>query len=63
MDTHTPATTSSVPDVFGDADVQQFTADDTEAGQAICQMLSLFFAYTVGVMVLSTLVTIYWTTR
>ena len=63
MDTHTAPPASSTPDVFDSSDVEQFTADDTEAGRAICQMLSLFFAYTVGVMVLSTLVTMYWTSR
>lgn len=60
MDSHTvPSTTEP----FDSTDVAQFTADDTEAGQAICKMLSLFFAYTLLVMILSTLVTVYWTSR
>ena len=59
MDSHAPVATADP--VFDSADVEQFTADDTEAGQAICKMLSLFFAYTLLVMILSTLVTIYWT--
>lgn len=58
MDTHSQSPPAD--DAFQLADVEQFTADDTEAGQAICKMLSLFFAYTVGVMTLSTLITIYW---
>ncbi len=48
-------------DVFQAADAAQFIADDTEAGQAICTMLSLMFAYTVAAMTLTTLVTLYWT--
>jgi hypothetical protein len=61
MDTHSLDAPTQQDAIFADADVAQFTADDTEAGRAICQMLSIMFAYTVGVMVLSTLVTIYWT--
>ena len=59
MDSHNAP--ASADPIFDAADVEQFTADDTEAGQAICKMLSMFFAYTLAVMILSTLVTIYWT--
>ena len=56
-----PAAPLASDDVFQSADVAQFTADDTEAGQAICTMLSLMFAYTVAAMTVTTLVTLYWT--
>ncbi len=59
MDSHAAPIASE--DVFQAADVAQFTADDTEAGQAICTMLSLMFAYTLAAMTVTTLVTIYWT--
>ncbi len=58
-----PAAPLAADDVFQAADVAQFTADDTEAGQAICTMLSLMFAYTVAAMTVTTLVTIYWTSH
>jgi hypothetical protein len=56
-----PAAPLATDDVFQAADVAQFTADDTEAGQAICTMLSLLFAYTLAAMTVTTLVTLYWT--
>ncbi len=46
------------PGLFQAADAAQFTAVDTEAGQAICTLL---FAYTVAAMTVTTLVTIDWT--
>lgn len=46
--------------LFDRAELKQFGADDVEAGQAICKMLSLFFFYTVVVMGLSTYVTYRW---
>lgn len=59
MDSH--ASPIAADDVFQADDVAQFTADDTEAGQAICTMLSMMFAYTVAAMTVTTLVTLYWT--
>ena len=59
MDSH--AAPINADDVFQADDVSQFTADDTEAGQAICTMLSIMFAYTVAAMTVTTLVTLYWT--
>ena len=61
MDSH--AAPIAADDVFQSDDVAQFTADDTEAGQAICTMLSLMFAYTVAAMTVTTLVTLYWTSH
>ena len=61
MDSHAAPIASD--DVFQAADVAQFTADDTEAGRAICQMLSLFFTYTVFAMTIAALVTVYWTSH
>ena len=61
MDSHAAPPTTD--DVFQAADVAQFTADDTEAGKAICKMLSLMFAYTVCAMTVTTLVTMYWTRK
>lgn len=52
--------TAEVP--FDRAELQQFGADDVEAGRNICKMLSLFFFYTVIVMGLSTYVTWKWVT-
>lgn len=45
---------------FSSQDLKGFDADDVEAGRNICKMLSLFFFYTVIVMGLSTLTTLYW---
>ena len=58
--------TSSVPPaaasepLFSAAELKQFEDDDVEAGLNICKMLSMFFFYTVIVMGLSTLTTLYW---
>ncbi|MCA9090926.1 MAG: hypothetical protein KDA90_20070 [Planctomycetaceae bacterium] len=46
--------------LFSRDELRQFEADDAEAGSAIGQMLSLFFLYTIVVMTISTLVTIWW---
>lgn len=46
--------------LFDREELKQFGADDVEAGQAICKMLSLFFFYTVIVMGLSTYITYRW---
>ena len=62
MDSHA-APVSAADDVFQSSDVEFFTAEDTEAGRAICQMLSLFFAYTVCAMTIAALVTVYWTSH
>ena len=43
--------------LFDRDELKQFGADDVEAGQAICKMLSLFFIYTVIVMGAATYVT------
>ena len=40
-------------ELFSDADIEQFSNDDTEAGRAIGKMLSIFFFYTVIVMSLA----------
>lgn len=40
-------------DHFRPADIDAFTADDTEAGSAIGKMLAWFFLYTVIVMSIS----------
>lgn len=46
--------------LFNREELKQFGADDVEAGQNICKMLSLFFFYTVIVMALSTYITWRW---
>jgi hypothetical protein len=46
--------------LFDRDELRQFGADDVEAGQNICKMLSLFFFYTVIVMALSTYITWRW---
>jgi hypothetical protein len=46
--------------LFDRQELIQFGADDVEAGQNICKMLSLFFFYTVIVMALSTYITWRW---
>lgn len=56
--THAPAEEQ----LFDREELKQFGADDVEAGQAICKMLSMFFFYTVIVMGLSTYVTYRWVT-
>jgi len=61
MDSHAAPIASD--DVFQAADAAQFIADDAEAGRAICQMLSLFFTYTVFAMTIAALVTMYWTSH
>ena len=61
MDSHTAPLAAD--DVFQASDVDFFTAEDTDAGQAICKLLSVLFTYTLFAMTLTTLVTLYWTTR
>ncbi len=46
--------------LFSRDEMRQFEADDAEAGSVIGRMLSLFFLYTVIVMTISTLATIWW---
>ena len=58
-ETHT-ASKSTVDEPFGRDEIKSFSADDVEAGVAITRMLSLFFAYTVLVMALSTYITYRW---
>ena len=36
--------------LFEDDELEQFDADDVQAGSALCKMLSLFFLYTVIAM-------------
>lgn len=55
---HPPAVLNN--ETFGLDEMKQFDADDTTAGKAIGQMLSLLFFYTVIVMALSTFVTYLW---
>ena len=57
--TTTDAHAESEP-LFDKDELKQFDADDVEAGQAICKMLSMFFFYTVIVMALATYVTYRW---
>jgi hypothetical protein len=40
-------------ELFTENDLDQFGADDNEAGRAIGKMLSLFFLYTVIVMTIT----------
>lgn len=47
-------------DHFDPRDIDAFSNEDTEAGAAIGKMLTIFFFYTVLVMILSTVVTYYW---
>lgn len=54
-----PATTEPLP--FSKKELQQFDADDAQAGASIGKMLSLFFLYTVIVMSISGLTTYWWT--
>ncbi len=54
----TPTAIADEP--FNRDDIKGFSADDVEAGQAICKMLSAFFGYTVLVMALSTYITYRW---
>lgn len=54
---------TSTENPFAPEEVKQFSADDAEAGRAIGKMLSLFFLYTVIVMVISTIATFIWTTQ
>jgi hypothetical protein len=51
-------TTSSEP-LFNQSEIDQFDADDTQAGRAIGKMLSYFFLYTVIAMSIAS----YWTYR
>jgi len=55
--------TTSAENPFAPEELKQFSADDAEAGRAIGKMLSLFFLYTVIVMVISTVATFIWTSR
>ena len=48
-----PETDSTDAPPFTQAEIDQFDADDVEAGRAICKMLSLFFLYTVIAMTIS----------
>lgn len=56
-----PATATETPadPLFNKQELQQFEADDREAGQAIGKMLSTFFLYTIIVMSLAA----WWTWR
>ncbi len=46
--------------LFSQEELRQFAADDAEAGSAIGRMLTAFFFYTVIVMAISTLATLWW---
>ncbi|WP_156514257.1 hypothetical protein [Planctomyces sp. SH-PL14] len=59
-DNAAPVANPTSDSAFEPAEVKQFIAADTEAGTHITQMLSVLFLYTVLVMGLSTLITIYW---
>ncbi|MCA8993891.1 MAG: hypothetical protein KDA88_18035 [Planctomycetaceae bacterium] len=62
MSEHTASehATAEAQNLFTQAELKQFEADDAEAGQAIGKMLSMFFFYTVIVMIISTIATIWW---
>lgn len=49
--------------LFSKDELHQFGADDAEAGSAIGKMLSIFFLYTIVVMTISTLATIWWISK
>jgi hypothetical protein len=46
---HPQPTVAAVP--FNDRQIEQFDADDGDAGRAIGKMLALFFLYTVFAMI------------
>ncbi|MBD3676159.1 MAG: hypothetical protein HUJ26_21830 [Planctomycetaceae bacterium] len=50
---HADSAAEPFDDHFRPADIDTFTADDTEAGSAIGKMLAWFFLYTVIVMSIS----------
>lgn len=62
MSEHAHAAQPALDEVFRPDEIREFDAADAEAGRAIGKMLSLFFIYTVIVMVFSTLATYYWVT-
>ncbi|TWT56823.1 hypothetical protein KOR42_01780 [Thalassoglobus neptunius] len=45
---------------FGAEEIRQFDADDAEAGRAIGKLLTLFFLYTIVVMIVSAVTTWVW---
>jgi hypothetical protein len=48
---HHPATVAAIPELpFTERQIDQFDADDGDAGRAIGKMLALFFLYTVVAM-------------
>ncbi|MEW4489346.1 hypothetical protein AB1L42_14790 [Thalassoglobus sp. JC818] len=53
-------TSEDVESPFGPEEIRQFDADDAEAGRAIGKMLTLFFFYTVVVMIVSAVTTWVW---
>ena len=58
-----PQSAPTEPEVpFDPEELKQFDADDAEAGRAIGRMLSMFFLYTVIVMVISSVATYVWVT-
>ena len=57
---HPPATAAAIPELpFTERQIDQFDADDGDAGRAIGKMLALFFLYTVVAMS----IVAYWTLR
>ena len=57
---HPPATAVAIPELpFTERQIDQFDADDGDAGRAIGKMLALFFLYTVIAMS----IVAYWTFR
>lgn len=59
MSESTAAPPSDSP-LFTAVEIEQFEADDVAAGAAIGKMLSALFLYTVIVMLISSIVTMYW---
>jgi hypothetical protein len=49
-DAHPPAGPAAAPVPFTEQEIEQFDADDGDAGRALGKMLATFFLYTVVVM-------------
>ncbi len=57
---HPPATAAAIPELpFTERQIDQFDADDGDAGRALGKMLALFFLYTIVAMS----IVAYWTLK
>ncbi len=63
MSQHSSHTSAVAEPEFGPEEVRGFDRDDAEAGRAIGKMLSMFFFYTVVVMIISCYFTWKWVTH